>query len=322
MKIETLGGYVNGRPILSDYADVINTTHWLMVLASPSLYRTLDRMPTREHLVLLMDIYLAYVGHDGRYSDAEHKPVPYKQREALAARLRALLETWTPPDLPLEITEVARELLYAEGRVAPNGGWDSLTITGPDRLEDVLLWPEGIPALLRERAEGHRPSGSPDVMQRVFPPQPLQPEERDLPVDFMDAIAAIHWLMVLAAPQVYRELGRTPPREHLLLMLDLYSAYAGQGHRYSQASFEPVPYEHRVSLAAKLRALMEVWTLPELPSEITEAAREVLYAEGVKLVWDKMTTRIVGTDCLRWPEGIPAQLRYEAERQRAATDKP
>jgi hypothetical protein len=159
IKLEHTGVYANGHPVLTDYADVMNTTHWLMVLASPPLYRTLGRIPSREHLLHLMDIYIAYVEHDGRYSQQEHQPVPYERREPLAAKLRALLETWTPPELPSEITEATRELLWAEGRTPPDGGWDNATITGSDPLEDILLWPEGIPLLLREQAEERKKRG-------------------------------------------------------------------------------------------------------------------------------------------------------------------
>ncbi|MFS8071177.1 MAG: hypothetical protein ACMG6S_32820, partial [Byssovorax sp.] len=61
--------------------------------------------------------------------------------------LRALVEGWTPPALPMEITEAARALLFAEGRKGPSEGWDAL----PDDLdEEELLWPEGVPALLKQ----------------------------------------------------------------------------------------------------------------------------------------------------------------------------
>jgi hypothetical protein len=157
--VKDTGGCMNGRPVFTDASDVINTTFWLGVLASPPLYRTLGRTPIREHLLHLMDIYIAYAARDGRYGPVEHQPVPYERRVPLAARLRALLETWTPPELSREITEAARDLLFAEGHTAPDGDWDKLTITGPDPLEDILLWPEGIPALLREQAEELRKRG-------------------------------------------------------------------------------------------------------------------------------------------------------------------
>lgn len=79
--------------------------------------------------------------------------MPYERRGPLAAKLQTLLETWTPPELPSEITEVGRAFLWAEGGMPPEGGWDNATITGSDPLENILLWPEGIPLLLRQPEE-------------------------------------------------------------------------------------------------------------------------------------------------------------------------
>ncbi len=114
LELEALGLQSNGRPILADYSDVVNTIQWLMVLSSTPLYRSLGRMPIPAHLVELMDIYLEYVAHDGRYRKAEFESVPYERRGPLAERLRSFLAAWTPPELPDALKEAARELLYAE----------------------------------------------------------------------------------------------------------------------------------------------------------------------------------------------------------------
>lgn len=149
LELEALGLRSNERPILADYSDVVNTIQWLMVLSSTPLYRSLGRTPIPAHLVALMDIYLEYVAHDGRYRKAEFEGVPYERRGPLAEKLRALLATWTPPELPDTVKEAARELLYAEGLLGPEGDWDNLMIEDPVPVEDMLLWPEGVPALLR-----------------------------------------------------------------------------------------------------------------------------------------------------------------------------
>jgi hypothetical protein len=135
-----------GRPIADDVARVVQAVQWIIVLAVPRLFRGLTRTPPREHLMGLLDTFVAYARRDGRYSPAEFAAVPYEQREALALKLRALVESWTPPALPSEITEAARALLYAEGRKGPPGGWGALT---DDMNEEELLWPEGVPALLK-----------------------------------------------------------------------------------------------------------------------------------------------------------------------------
>jgi hypothetical protein len=140
----------NGRPVLDDFVDVVNCINWLQILAVPRIFRGMTRMPPREHLVRQIDIFIAYVRHDGRYASPEFEPVPYETREPLALKLRELLEGWTPPELPAEITEAARALLHAEGMSPTPGGWDN----APDpfmRPEEYLLWPEGVPALMSDK---------------------------------------------------------------------------------------------------------------------------------------------------------------------------
>ncbi len=108
-------GTANGHPVRDDWNTIVHTVHWLRVLATPRFFHGLGRVPSREHLLGLLDIFLAYLRHDGRYVSAEFEPVPYEQREPLARKLRALIEAWTPPGLPQEIVETARALLHAEG---------------------------------------------------------------------------------------------------------------------------------------------------------------------------------------------------------------
>lgn len=138
-----------GRPILNDVAKVVQALQWIIILAAPRLFGSLTRTPPREHLLELLDTFISYARHDGRYSRAEFEPVPYERRESLAMSLRALVEVWAPPALPNEITEAARVLLFAEGRKGPPGGWDDPT----EALdEEELLWPEGVPALLKQNS--------------------------------------------------------------------------------------------------------------------------------------------------------------------------
>lgn len=136
----------NGRPVLDDEGDAINSITWLQVLAVPRIFSGMNRMPPREHVLRMVDAYIEYVKHDGRYMSPDFEPVPYERREPLALKLRELLSSWTPPELPTEITEAARTLLYAEG-LNPAEGWDDLS--DPDfQPEKHLLWPEGVPALM------------------------------------------------------------------------------------------------------------------------------------------------------------------------------
>jgi hypothetical protein len=144
-----LGTEGHAGSLYTDFSDVLNTWYWIMVLAAPPLYKTMNRAVNPAHLVRLMDIYIAYAKRGTQYLKAEFTPVPWEQRAPLARQLRARLADWTPPELPTEITEAARDLLHAEGQKPPEGGWDALQDSGPEPVEDILLWPEGIPAMLK-----------------------------------------------------------------------------------------------------------------------------------------------------------------------------
>ncbi len=54
---------------------------WLHVLASPRTFCGMNRTPPREYLERLIDIYIAYVRHDGRYMGPDFEPVPYEARD-------------------------------------------------------------------------------------------------------------------------------------------------------------------------------------------------------------------------------------------------
>jgi hypothetical protein len=136
----------------ADHGDLHAIIMWLMVLASPPLFRTLRRMPDRDHLLHLLDTFVAYAARNDHVVHVKWSPrrwVRHSEREALARKLREILATWTPPELPQEITDTARELVEAEGMRPPEGGWDNLEHDKPYPLEDVLSWPEGIPVVLR-----------------------------------------------------------------------------------------------------------------------------------------------------------------------------
>ncbi len=139
---ESRGAALSRNSDDDDGAEVVNSWHWIMVLAAPSLYRTIQRAVDPVYLVSLIDILIAYADRGSRYLGAQFSPVPYERRAPLARELRALLVTWSPPDLPAAITMAARELLHAEGVAPPEGNWDALKNEGPEPVEDILIWPE------------------------------------------------------------------------------------------------------------------------------------------------------------------------------------
>lgn len=137
-------------PMGADYPDVFSAINWLMVLAAPPLFCTLVRVPVRQHVAKLIDIYAAYAARGDLLMDyPELEPQRHEQRIAAVERLRPLLVSWMPPDLPAEITEAARDVLRAEGVASPEGGWSALQNDGSDPLDDVLSWPEGTPVVVR-----------------------------------------------------------------------------------------------------------------------------------------------------------------------------
>lgn len=134
----------------SDWMDAVGSiqaTVWFEVLARPYLYQSMERKPTREHLVNMVDVYLRGVRRKAQHVPSTFYPVPREQREPSALRLRALLEAWTPPELTEEITAAVREVLHAEGNT-PAEGWDQMPLPEPP-VEQQLCWPEDVPEPLR-----------------------------------------------------------------------------------------------------------------------------------------------------------------------------
>lgn len=115
------------------------------------------------------------------------------------------------------------------------------------------------------------------------------------------------WLMVLAAPHIYRALKRPVDPRFLIRLLDIWIAYVDRGDQYLSAN---APGPNRPAVARKLRHLIAVWTPSELPAEITEAARSLLHAEGYEqpplgaATWDDFNFNLDGPleSGLAWPE--------------------
>ncbi|WP_437946274.1 hypothetical protein WME98_36340 [Sorangium sp. So ce296] len=141
----------DGREDIEDETDVINVTYWLSAFAAPRIYQTFSRVPPREHILRLLDVYLSYVKKGAHYAAPQFRPVHYERRLPLATRLRELFEQWTQPELPQEIVDISRALIEHEGIKAPACGWDAYEDpeAGGIKLEDSLLWPEGVPAILK-----------------------------------------------------------------------------------------------------------------------------------------------------------------------------
>ncbi|WP_437915535.1 hypothetical protein WME73_10255 [Sorangium sp. So ce302] len=143
----------DGREDIEDTVDAINATYWLWAFSSPRVYGTFSRVPPRDHILRMMSIYISYVKKGGRHTAPQFQPVHYERRLPLALRLRELFEQWTQPELPQEVVDVSRALIEYEGIKAPACGWDAYEDPEEDgiKYEDTLLWPEGVPAILKGR---------------------------------------------------------------------------------------------------------------------------------------------------------------------------
>jgi hypothetical protein len=130
----------NGRSLLQEFAATAHAMQWLQVMAVPRLFQSLKRTPDRDHLFMMVDIFIASIRSGRQYVEPEFEGVPYERRVPVAMRLRALVETWPESDV-LQIATAVRELLYCNGSIGPEGGWDN--VPDPDIPPDeYLLWPE------------------------------------------------------------------------------------------------------------------------------------------------------------------------------------
>jgi nucleoside-diphosphate-sugar epimerase len=141
-------------PSSSDYAAVTDFLNWLGFLCCPHILRSMRRAPVPGHLVRLLDAYLPYVRSERvRFLVPPKFRLNPQRREELALELRALLEQWTPPDIPEALVKTARALMRAEGvERPPSGKWDTFQVDPVHPPEETLMWPEGIPRLREELA--------------------------------------------------------------------------------------------------------------------------------------------------------------------------
>jgi hypothetical protein len=114
----------------------LNRSHpfrrWLQVLARPAVFHALSHLPTREHLLTLLDAYRSYA----QFREPETPAI----LPALA-QMEEHMSSWSPPDLPAEIVDAARALIVADGFYA-EFKWEKGPDLEPGRtLESTLVWP-------------------------------------------------------------------------------------------------------------------------------------------------------------------------------------
>jgi hypothetical protein len=143
------------NPRVEEISHAFQFHMWLHVLASPRVFYQMTRKPTREHMLSVYARYLPYAQSRRARVDQQGYFVTRgdeELREKLSNRIRELFETWNPPDLPKELTDAARALLAAECIEPPECGWDNVQVDPNYPPEECLLWPEGVPALLKRQS--------------------------------------------------------------------------------------------------------------------------------------------------------------------------
>jgi hypothetical protein len=301
---------------------------WLVVLASPRILQVMQRVPPREHLLRMLDLFLPYARSKSRYMSrlGYWKPDPAK-REACALELRAAIERWSSKAISSEITQAARAFLREDGEDVSDEAWDTNEVESPP--DKYLLWPESIPPELREQhvTKPEEPPVPDDGQARApveaassgpilgMVPRPPVQQVEDTGVDaypgeedYADIFHFQQWLFVLACPPLLKRMRRMPTQEHLLIMLDAYLPYARSERRlkYGNKIWYPDP-QKRQARALALRAAIERWSSPEISPEITQAARALLREDGnteTDEEWDAYVDEDERPpeDSLVWPE--------------------
>jgi hypothetical protein len=133
-------------------------------------------------------------------------------------------------------------------------------------------------------------------------------------VDALAILYAESWVEELAAPRRYRILQRQADPEVILKLLDVWIARADRADPLSEKLFGH-PFD--AGAARVLRASVTAWKSPDLPAEVTEAARALLRSMGEKtapggVAWDDYTFedrdgRTLDS-YLVWSDGIDAIL--------------
>jgi hypothetical protein len=162
-----------GAPIIPFDPTGDSFFRWLTVLASPEALRSMRYMPPPGHFLRMLDGYLPYARSTRlRSSDPplwfELNP---QRREALALRMRALLEQWIPPRVPREIVDTARLLLLADIGCVPGAPhWEEMRPDArPSLMKTSLCWPKDLPRVFKEEWMYSRRCGRKKKRERASP---------------------------------------------------------------------------------------------------------------------------------------------------------
>ncbi|WP_437648851.1 hypothetical protein [Sorangium sp. So ce362] len=221
-----------------------NAFYLLREMTSARRLSTLVRRPTRSEVLAALDDYIAYF--------------PLEQPRERARELRGAVLTWREgEEIPQVVYEAAWGFMLSVGIREPACGWendDGYQVRAIDRDTD-----EAEPPSRAEGAGAPRSYGD-DAWKKA--------------AQLAQAVAgAVNIAGALASPSLWAEATSWPSREHMVEHLDqLLSAF---GTELDQQRF--------TAPARRLRALLSAWEPgPEIPADISEAARDLLAALGIE----------------------------------------
>jgi len=138
----------------------------------------------------------------------------------------------------------------------------------------------------------------------------LIPVSEEIMAEVGASLAFSAWLHVLARPEVFQTLNRSPSPSHVINLLDVYLPYAGK--RSASAEERGDASGARLGdLMSRMRALLESWSPATLPGELVETARALLVADARHTVldWTKGPDLPIGVSVdqiLTWPSDEPS----------------
>lgn len=220
-----------------------NAFDLLREMTSARRLSTLVRRPTRAEVLQAADDYIAYF--------------PLEQPRERARELREAALTWREgEEVPVAVYEAARRFCLSLGAREPPCGWendDGYQVRAIDRDTDEAEPPPGAEAAGAPRSYSDASKKAARLAQAVA--------------------GAVNIAGALASPRSWAKATSWPSREHLVEHVDeLLSAF---GAELDQQRF--------AAPARRLRALLSAWEPgPEIPADVSEAARDLLAALGIE----------------------------------------
>ncbi|WP_437969503.1 hypothetical protein WMF04_09460 [Sorangium sp. So ce260] len=225
-------------------AEALNNAFYLLrEMTSARRLSTLARRPTRSEVLAALGDYIAHF--------------PLEQPRERARELREAVLTWSEgEEIPPAVYEAARGFMLSVGIREPPCGWendDGYHVRAIDRDTDDAEPPPEVEAAAAPRNYRDASRKAAQLAQAVA--------------------GAVNIAGELASPPFWAEATSWPSREHLVEHVDrLLSAF---GTELDQQKF--------AAPARRLRALLSAWEPgPEIPADISEAARELLAALGIQ----------------------------------------